>query len=696
MASGSPWSHSPSSRRSYQQRASTAGYYQHPLPQPPVPPPIPPGLIPGNPHRASTAGGRIDGLFFIQQPTNYSVLTNGPQRPPPARQAPPILVPLSRTERPASTQPPPLPQKPPSFYRRNSSPVPPLPPKPFSPTSSSPSASAPRLSLYPQSIPGPIAFPHPQTFPIIEEKSPVSAVEDGQIERALQLSAIEDDERRQQRDTQDEDLAKALEESMILNGHPTESPSSASFVLSSHAASAAELASLPPGALPPDLRPHTTEPVYSHTRDPADDSFLSLRSTHSTQSQMQEDEALARRLAVEDDRRTISSEAHSHESDTAPYNNRQSSSVSLYPDTISGAHYSPQQARKSLSASSSSSHENTSAIQRSPVLTHSREPPPSLRRASSNDFLSAPSEFSSIRTGSPRPTASSAPTSSIAEEDEDEEVAEAPRLSLTPNQFVEPELLTGVSFGFAPPSIGVSQTMMRDPVPTVIALPYGKCPPMHIQAPSWRHLLKLMAKLSATRIQPSIEALAVTKSDLKLRTVVQFVKVHHSSAEWRTILYLTIEYPVPPSHPNYHKYTNGDVSTLPYSYALSSLPATLRDGADSSMAKYYTIPQTSSTPLPSLPIDLPSMAMYLASALEDSRRALNDSSSGLRKLAKMVDQFYPDNNPSGELGGDSTERLATRRFLGRFVRRGNKSKDNRGGNADRYELVTPFVPDEWG
>ena len=70
--------------------------------------------------------------------------------------------------------------------------------------------------------------------------------------------------------------------------------------------------------------------------------------------------------------------------------------------------------------------------------------------------------------------------------------------------------------------------IMRDPLPNVIALPYGKCPPMHVQAPSWRQLLKLMAKLSATQIEPSTEAIAGTKGELKLRTVVQFFKVQYT------------------------------------------------------------------------------------------------------------------------------------------------------------------------
>jgi hypothetical protein len=77
---------------------------------------------------------------------------------------------------------------------------------------------------------------------------------------------------------------------------------------------------------------------------------------------------------------------------------------------------------------------------------------------------------------------------------------------------------------------------MRGPLPEIIALPYGKSSPMHIRASSWRQLLKLMAKLSATQIEPSVEAVAVTKGDLYLRTVVQFFKVRDSTHLPRAIL----------------------------------------------------------------------------------------------------------------------------------------------------------------
>ncbi|KAH9062801.1 hypothetical protein EDB87DRAFT_263828 [Lactarius vividus] len=285
---------------------------------------------------------------------------------------------------------------------------------------------------------------------------------------------------------------------------------------------------------------------------------------------------------------------------------------------------------------------------------------------------------------SPRPGSPTLSLSPSEEEEPEESPSASPQASrtfVTPNQFVEPELLYGVSFGFHMPPMDVF--IMRDPLPNIIALPYGKCPPMHVQAPSWRQLLKLMAKLSATQIEPSTEAIAATKGELKLRTV------HRASPDWRTVIYLTIDYPPPPEH----RYTNGDVNVLPYSYNLSALPTLLSDGPESHVSKYYTIPATSRTPLPKLPITMPSMAMYLASALEDSRRALSDASSGVRRLAKMVDQFYP-NESTPAAGEEEVRRRGGRALIGRLM--GRTTKPPRGRNADVYDLVTPFVPDEWG
>jgi hypothetical protein len=85
------------------------------------------------------------------------------------------------------------------------------------------------------------------------------------------------------------------------------------------------------------------------------------------------------------------------------------------------------------------------------------------------------------------------------------------------------------AIGFFAPPISTDLITMLEVMPNIISLPYGKCPPLHLQGPSWRHLLMLMARLSGTRIEATPEAVAVNKTELKLRTVVQFVKVCHRS-----------------------------------------------------------------------------------------------------------------------------------------------------------------------
>ena len=96
------------------------------------------------------------------------------------------------------------------------------------------------------------------------------------------------------------------------------------------------------------------------------------------------------------------------------------------------------------------------------------------------------------------------------------------------------------ALGFNPPQISSIKTTLKGGVPNVISLPTGRFVPFHIQAPDWRHLLKMMARLSGTRVEASIEAMAGTKQELKLRTVVQFVRVRvQISSNSRTVNLLT-------------------------------------------------------------------------------------------------------------------------------------------------------------
>ncbi|KAI0068804.1 hypothetical protein BV25DRAFT_1817721 [Artomyces pyxidatus] len=686
-------------------------YAQPPPPFPtPAPPSIPHSLIPGYPSRAQTFGASLDSLLFNTPETRYRHASNASQYyPPVSPQAPPgYSHPLHRPEFHPQAVPPPVPPLPPVLQRPEAPPLPPkaplmrdggppLPPKPSStmPTSSPSPPKRPSLSPASVSMPHlPRAFPAPMTLPSpaeVDEDAP-DPEEEAQLALALRMSAKESLEHEYVLATQEEqDLARALEESK-LDAIFVESPQSdygfptAVSPVSQSSVSSWSSLQQSPQSIPPALSRRTQ-------------SFQSLAS--STYSQMQEDEALARRLAAEgeeDDGPTptssrFNSTDYAHESETLDARSR---GGPRDPHSAS-AKPSPHMPRMSLHPSPVPPNERRPSLEipiASPPYSDKNPSPQSHSSSSSTPLETPMSSSASSASGSLEEDKSNPPqraaSVSSGHSSASSQQSSSSRTTMTPNEFVETELLNGVSFGFQPPVISATREVMRAPVPNIISLPYGKFPPMHIQAPCWRQLLKLMAKLSATQIEPAIESLAVTKGELKLRTVVQFVKVHHSSTEWRTILYLSIDYPIPPEAQSSWKYHN-DVNVLPYSYSLSNALALMRDGPDSPMAKYYTIPATSRTPLPSLPISMPSMAMYLASALEDSRRALNDTSSGVRKLAKLINQLYPEDSvsPMGEGDGGRT---GTKALLGRLMGR----KTNRGRNADVYELVTPFVADEWG
>ena len=79
--------------------------------------------------------------------------------------------------------------------------------------------------------------------------------------------------------------------------------------------------------------------------------------------------------------------------------------------------------------------------------------------------------------------------------------------------------------GFQPPVISPQLEPYKEPLPDLITLPYGRSPPLHIKAPNWHNLTKLMARLGGTKIVPNIEAQAAVKTPMHLRVVINFVKV---------------------------------------------------------------------------------------------------------------------------------------------------------------------------
>ncbi|KAF7983931.1 hypothetical protein HWV62_18328 [Athelia sp. TMB] len=749
----------------------------------PVPPPIPPlpaSLTPGR-QRGRSAAASNQSSYFFEQPNSGFPMPRHPRH-------------TQSFTAVTSANSPAVPRRPWQSPQVSSS-APPIPPHPQQLSYSDPYTPRPtlppKLSFYSQSIPGfapavpndgispegssrssyyspsPNEFPPEQLRPGYHDATPRPPVpdvppepprpaesepasqseEDKEMALALAQSLQESQAETSQmtaEQREEEELARALEESRIMAG----------------ATAGVVSPPVPLEIVPPDKSPdYTTTPstdVYkrslptspmpssSHLGDPAngaprEDGFPFTSSPRPFESQMLDDEALARKLASGSDSTAPPESARNSPPERFAFPTPHipgQSNLPLYSPAISSVVNSPETPAARLPASSHYDHppingsqaedhlsrhnSARSAVSQSSAFSepHSRlsvtQPESQMThglRPHSHSFVVSSTSMPMHMETAPEPALTNAgiddasfatphrPLSSQAALPIQTSMAEKPRpVSMSPhrnsvgessqsfnsNSFVERELLQGISLGFTAPAISTMMTPLQGAMPNIITLPFGKSPPLHIQAPSWRHLLKLMARLSGTRIEPTPEAIAISKGELKLRTVVQFVRVHRSSSEWRTILYLSLDYPVPTNAPNSWKYINSDVSTLPFSYTLSTLPALLRDGSDNAISTYYTIPSTTRTPFPTLPIAFPDMAMYLQSAIDDSRKAMNDSSSGLRKLAKSVDAYYPNQEPIG------IEDAPDKKSFWKLPRR-NKNKNNRGGNEEVFELVTPFL-----
>lgn len=128
------------------------------------------------------------------------------------------------------------------------------------------------------------------------------------------------------------------------------------------------------------------------------------------------------------------------------------------------------------------------------------------------------------------------------------------------------------------------------------------------------------------------------------------------------------------------------MNVLPYSYTLGQRPTLLQETADTPISKIYVVPETDRVPYPTMPLTFPHLALYLQAALEESRRYLNDSSSGMRKLAKMVSQCYPAQVIDTSVTDPPTK--GGRKWLP-----WKKAKSKQDANTEMYLLVTPFLPD---
>jgi len=153
-----------------------------------------------------------------------------------------------------------------------------------------------------------------------------------------------------------------------------------------------------------------------------------------------------------------------------------------------------------------------------------------------------------------------------------------------------------------------------------------------------------LAQSSASRLE------STSRNYSKLRTVVQFTSVSEVVSPLTTLLYapqstrreggvdtilwFSIDQPVPPDIPDEAQYDSFDPDILPWSYRQFPIPGLLRGAA----GLRYTIPARDNLPYPTLPITFPDLALYLEAALEESKQHIHDDTGG-KRLGKLVQMF---------------------------------------------------------
>ena len=245
---------------------------------------------------------------------------------------------------------------------------------------------------------------------------------------------------------------------------------------------------------------------------------------------------------------------------------------------------------------------------------------------------------------------------------EDLEVQDEVSIALGGGEMLD--LWHGVEFGYRSPSWDTAPGLLRMKCPpsdfpgrdTPLTLYPSPSIPFFIRAPNWRALLRLLANLNETRIEPTPEALAeIRRGVATLRLVVQFVRtpflppVGKAKVEHREVaLYLCIHRGVPSignrigkslRADDRMKWSSWDTSVLPYGFkaaAGSRLAKDTTSGAWMSGPKsvaeagtpvceqdpngdgslFVTLPP----PFIELPATLNELALYLQNSLVLSRR----------------------------------------------------------------------------
>ena len=241
---------------------------------------------------------------------------------------------------------------------------------------------------------------------------------------------------------------------------------------------------------------------------------------------------------------------------------------------------------------------------------------------------------------------------------EDLEVRDEVSIALGGGEMVD--LWHGVEFGYRSPSWDAAPGLLRIKCPPSdfpgrdfpLTLYPSPSTPFFIRAPNWRALLRLLASLNETRIEPTPEALAEVKRDAaNLRLVVQFVGTPFSSppvgkakVEHREVaLYLCLHRGVPSTGSrggkslrvdDRIKWSNWDTSVLPYGFKAAAGSRLAKDNAPGAwMHSGPQSPAGAGTPVNeqdpngdgSLFVTLPPPFVVLPATLSDLALYLQDS-----------------------------------------------------------------------
>ncbi|QRW19505.1 Formin-like protein 5 [Rhizoctonia solani] len=242
-------------------------------------------------------------------------------------------------------------------------------------------------------------------------------------------------------------------------------------------------------------------------------------------------------------------------------------------------------------------------------------------------------------------------------------------------------LLHGISYGFRDPDPPTPVSMPpASPLPPSIMI--GKNDAFHVQAPNFRHLLRLLSHYGSTSIMATPAAIASSKSGThSLRVALYFVRGNHDRDPWLCRLFLEL-------------HTPDDKETT------TTVPDTSLLWSDSSFTapcgprgKLYVLPG----PLPILPLPFQTLSSFIVKRLDEACHSSNDS---IKRLERILIECY------GSVGGasNSAEEIGGRQkgsgnisFGGLFSRVKDKFSSDRGGtmNDHTYDLISPFQIDEY-